>query len=314
MRALITGINGFCGRHLAQHLEGAGLRVFGLDVAHEGEPTCEQYFSADICDTERMKGILRESSPDLVFHLAAVIKSPEPGILYRNNVLGTVSLLESIVGCGLSPRVLVTSSSAVYGSGPGNKPITERSTAHPLTHYGISKVAQESVALYYFRTFKIPVFCSRAFNLIGPGQSSELACSAFAEQIARMEKQKDAREFKTGNLDSFRDFLDVRDAVRAYHVIVEKGRPGAIYNVCSGEAVSIQDCLDSLLRISTKNLITRVDPNRLQANDVPFQFGSAGKLKRHTGWKPEIPLNQSLGDLLDYWRKKISRTSKEKNT
>jgi GDP-4-dehydro-6-deoxy-D-mannose reductase len=300
-RILITGINGFVGRHLSAHLSAQGAEVFGFDLAR---PAAKNVFLGDMLDRATCQRVLSEAVPDIIFHLAGLIKSPEIDSLYRANLSATVTLFEQIIESGRHPIFVMAGSSAVYGRRAGNKPITEQVKLHPLTHYAISKAAQEMAALRYFESYGLPVVILRMFNLLGPGQSPELACSAFARQIALAEVTR-TNEIVTGNLDARRDFVDVRDAVRAFALAAEKGKPGQVYNVCFGQAVSIRKCLETMISMSSHTLMHRVNTERVQKNDVPVQVGSASKIQSVMGWQPQIPLEQSLADLLDDWRQRV---------
>ncbi|MBE0670196.1 MAG: GDP-mannose 4,6-dehydratase [Anaerolineales bacterium] len=301
-RILITGINGFVGMHLARCLTGMRHTVFGYDRrAAEDE---KNIFVGDLADHELFKNVLKECRPDFVFHLAGVIKSAQPEVFYNANLLGTVSLFDGLMRTELRPVVFLASSSAVYGSGFGGKPINERVKPHPITHYAVSKLAQEIASLRYFDAFGLPVMVVRMFNLLGPGQSPDLACSAFARQIALAEACSE-NEITIGDLRARRDFVDVRDAVRAFALLAEKGKAGHIYNVCSGHAVLMRKCLDEMLSMSPTQFKVRVDAGKIQGNDVPIQVGDASKLNRITGWRPHIKLKQSLSDLLADWRQRV---------
>ncbi|MDO8753323.1 MAG: GDP-mannose 4,6-dehydratase, partial [Anaerolineales bacterium] len=237
------------------------------------------------------------------FHLAGVIKSDSPEVFYQVNFLGTLALFDAIVDTGIRPKVVVASSSAVYGHQSG-KPISERARLHPLTDYAVSKVAQETAAMRYHESFGLPVMVVRMFNLLGPGQPADLACSSFARQIALAEVNGQT-EIVTGNLDARRDFVDVRDAVRAFELVAQKGKAGQVYNVCSGRAVAIRKCLSEMMSMSPQQLSARVDAGRVQKNDVHVQVGSHQKLHKVTGWSPKISLRQSLADLLNDWRERV---------
>lgn len=298
--ALITGISGFVGKHLQQYLTERGWHVYGFDVRSE----TKDVFIGDLTDQTAISLALTECKPDVVFHLAGVIKSEVPEIFYKVNLQGTLSLFDAIVASKYCPTVVVASSSAVYGRTSGEKPITERMQLHPVTDYAVSKAAQEIAALRYYDSYALPVMIVRMFNLLGPGQSADLACSAFARQIALAE-QNGQTEIVTGNLDARRDFVDVRDAVRAFEAIAQKGKPGQIYNVCSERGVAIKKCLSEMVSMSTRQLSARVDADRVQKNDVPVQVGSYQKLHNATGWSPKISLKQSLSDLLNDWRVRV---------
>ena len=302
IRALITGLAGFVGTHLSQYLASNGWEVAGFD---QRQSTLPMTFTGDICDQSALTSALAEAKPEVIYHLAGVLRPDRPEKFYTVHVLGTVTLFEAILEAGLKPVTLIASSSAVYGYGLGSRLITEQFKLRPVTHYAASKAAQEIVALRYFGAYNLPVVCARTFNLIGPRQSPDLACSGFARQIALAEQAKSDATILTGDLNARRDFVDVRDAVRAYEMITARGRPGQAYNVCSGKPVSIRDCLALMLGMSPLPLKTALDPSRLQENDVPLQIGSAKELQGCTGWKPEISLTQSLSDLLEDWRHRV---------
>lgn len=302
-RALITGISGFVGSHLASHLSEKGWKVAGYDLR---PPRIEcDYYSGDLSDKTAIKRAVEKSAPDVVFHLAGLLKSDLHDNFYNVHVLGTISLLDAMVALGMSPAIMIASSSAVYGPGIGRKPITERFVLRPQTHYALSKAAQEMAALRFYHVHGLPVMCVRTFNLLGPGLSLDMACSSFARQIALAEKTGKPAVISTGGLGAKRDFVDVRDAVRAYELIANKGKPGEVYNVCSGGAVAISECLAILLKQAKVPVEAVLDPERVQKNDIPVQIGSERKLNEGTGWSPRISLKQSLTDLLVDWRQKV---------
>lgn len=301
--ALITGISGFVGSHLASHLSGKGWKVAGYDL-HPPRVKCD-FYSGDLSGGTALKRALEDSAPDVVFHLAGILKSSSHEELYDVHVLGTISLLDAIVASGSSPIVIFASSSAVYGAGIGRRMITEQFNSRPQTHYALSKAAQETVAFRYHDVHGLPVICVRTFNLLGPGLSPDMACSSFARQIAIAEKSGKPAVISTGDLTAKRDFVDVRDAVRAYELIARKGKSGEVYNVCSGGAVAISECLDILLKQAKVKMEAVLDPAKVQKNDVPIQTGSAKKLNQATGWSPRIALKKSLIDLLNDWRKRV---------
>ncbi len=302
-RALITGISGFVGDHLARHLLDKGWQVSGYDL-RPPRVDCD-FYSGDLSDLPAIEAAVRKSAPEVVFHLAGILKSDSHEELYKAHVFGTISLLDALVASGQSPLVVVASSSAVYGSGKNGKMITEKSELKPHTHYALSKAAQEMVALRYFHVHGLRVIGVRTFNLLGPGLSAEMACSSFARQIALAEKSGKRSVISTGNLDAKRDFVDVRDAVRAYEMIARKGKSGEIYNVCAERADSIGECLSILLKQAEVRVEAVVDPAKIQRNDVQIQIGSAMKLKDATKWSPRISLKKSLSDLLNDWRKRV---------
>jgi GDP-4-dehydro-6-deoxy-D-mannose reductase len=302
-KAFLTGVSGFVGSHLATYLSGKGWTISGYDLR---PPRVEcNFYMGDLSDGPALKKALGDSAPDVIFHLAGILKSDAYENLYNAHVLGTISLLDALVAKGFSSKVIVASSSAVYGPGLGRKPITEGFELKPQTHYALSKAAQEMVAQRYAHVYGLPVICVRTFNLLGPGLSPEMACSSFARQIAIAENSSKAAVISTGDLGAKRDFIDVRDAVCTYAMIVEQGELGETYNVCSGRAVAINECLDILLRQAQVPVEVVLDAAKVQKNDVPIQVGSTKKLRKLIGWEPAISVEQSLIDLLNDWRQRV---------
>jgi GDP-4-dehydro-6-deoxy-D-mannose reductase len=301
-RALITGISGFVGRHLREELLRENWQVYGFDI----RPAGENVFVGDLSDRAALTRAVADCQPDAVFHLAGVIKSPDPQAYYTSNLFGALNLLDAVLQMEKRPKVVLASSSAVYGLTKSTRPVTERSPLRPITEYAVSKVAQETAALRYHYAFGLDVVIVRMFNLLGPGQSPDLACSAFARQIALAEISEKT-EIVTGSLDARRDFVDVRDAARAFALLAEKGEAGQIYNACSGRAVAIRNCLSEMMSLSKKQLTARIDAARVQKNDVSVQVGSFQKLNKVTGWDPRISQKESLADLLADWRERVRR-------
>jgi GDP-4-dehydro-6-deoxy-D-mannose reductase len=307
VKALVAGAAGFCGQHLVSHLLQAGHDVSGLDCTDRVHPGAAIY-KADIHDVAGVQAVLHTVQPDLVFHLAA-LTNPRLDYreLHRVNALGTLILLDAVRRVCPAVTIVVTSSSAVYGRGPGGAlPIGEDQPLLPANLYAVSKIAQEMVAYQQFAAHGLRVIRTRAFNLTGPGESAGFVTSAFARQIAEIETGRRPPILYVGNLDAVRDFTDVRDAVRAYRLLAEQGRPGAVYNVCSGQGTRIRQLLDDLLALAGfPGIQVQPDPDRLQPADVPIQIGDATRLLETTGWLPEIPLRQTLLDVLDHWRRRI---------
>jgi GDP-4-dehydro-6-deoxy-D-mannose reductase len=309
LRALITGALGFCGRHLAAHLDAHGYQVSGLDqVARPPLPGVTVY-AGDIRNREWLTELLGSLQPTHIYHLAA-LTAPQAGwaALQDVNVWGTGQLLESVLAAGLQPVILVAGSSAAYGAvEPGELPIAEGQPFRPRTAYAVSKIAQEMLAYSYHARCGLRLIRTRAFNVTGPGEGPDFVTSSFARQVARIEAGLQPPDLKVGNLDAVRDFVDVRDVVRAYRLLGELGKPGEVYNVCSGAGTQIRRLLDGLIALSHHHGIrVTPDPARLQPADVPVQIGSAARLLQATGWQPEIPLRQTLEDVLDFWRQHIS--------
>jgi GDP-4-dehydro-6-deoxy-D-mannose reductase len=311
--ALVTGIAGFCGSHMAELLLKTGQVVVGIEREDAGLGNLEAILDdidlrrVDVRSPEQVRRVLAEVRPDEIYHLAAVNKLPPKGgyqALYQVNVLGTINLLEAVYAEGLDCTVLIAGSSAEYGLvTPDENPVCESQPFRPVTHYAVSKVAQDLAGYRYWAAAGLKIIRTRAFNIIGPRQSPDLVGSAFARQVAQIERGLREPVIEVGNLEARRDFVDVRDVAQAYRLLVAQGTPGEVYNVCSGRARSIRSLLEELVSLSTvPGIEIRQDPTRFQAADVPIQVGDYGRLHRHTGWQPQIAFSNSLQALLDYWR------------
>ncbi len=312
MRVLITGAAGFAGGHLARLLVArGGYEVFGLRRA--GKPVLEGItaLEADLLDAEAAVRAVAEAKPDTVFHLAAQSSVSGswalPGDTIANNVLAQRNLFEAILTAGLSPVILVASSAEVYGKVPLDElPVSEGRVLRPVSPYGMSKVAQETLAERYRRTNGLKVVVTRGFNQSGPGQETQFVVSDFAKQAALIEAGKQDPVIRTGNVEARRDFTDVRDVAEAYRLVAEKGASGDVYNICSGEAHAIRDVLTAYRRMAKKPFEVREDRSRLRPNDVSAMVGDGRKLRERTGWKPVIPFERMLEDVLNYWRQRIA--------
>jgi GDP-4-dehydro-6-deoxy-D-mannose reductase len=298
MRVLMTGADGFVGRHLTEHLEASGDVVSGFDRAQ-----------VDVRDEAATRSAIRAATPDVVFHLAAqsnVARSfQDPVGTFSVNALGTVALLEAVRAEAPGARVLVSSSAEVYGTaGADELPFEEGSELRPSSPYAASKVAQEVCALQYHRSFGLDACVVRSFNMIGPGQSTAFALPAFASQLARVAGGEEP-VLRVGNLSAERDLTDVRDAVRAYRLIAAKGEPGAVYNVCTGAAVRMRDALDLLIEESGLDVRVEIDPERLRPVDIPRIVGSYARLRSGTSWSPEIALRRTLADIYAFERSRV---------
>ena len=316
-RALITGITGFAGSHLADHLLAVGgYEVYGLkrwrsrteNIRHlTGKVTL---LDGDITDAVRLREVVAEVRPDVIFHLAAQSFVPaswrEPDATLTTNVRGQVNLFEAVRAAGHPCRIQIAGSSEEYGLvGEDELPITEDTPLRPLSPYAVSKVTQDLLAWQYHRSYGLDVVRTRGFNHTGPRRGEVFVTSNFARQIAAIEAGLQEPVLRVGNLDARRDFTDVRDTVRAYRLAVEKGEAGAVYNICSGTTVSIRELLDRLLALSDAAIRVETDPARLRPSDVPVLLGSAARFHAVTGWEPEIPFDQTLRDLLDHWRARL---------
>ncbi len=312
--ALITGIAGFCGSYLAELLAGQGWRVVGLDVAADASERLRRLgldstvWQADLADAAALRRVIAHVQPAQVYHLAALTNPAAPyRALYEANVFGTIHLLEAVREAAPDAAVLIAGSSAQYGPTQAHEnPIGEAQEFRPITQYAVTKAAQDLLGGMAAAAGQ-RVIRTRSFNIIGPRQGAQFVSAAFARQIAQIEAGQQPPVIEVGNLAAVRDFVDVRDVARAYMLALAAGRPGQAYNVCSCAGRSVQSLLDGLLALSTASAI-RVHPvaERMQPADVPAQVGSHARLTADAGWRPLIPWEQTLRDLLDYWRAAVS--------
>jgi GDP-4-dehydro-6-deoxy-D-mannose reductase len=298
VRALITGASGFVGRHLIDHLEAAGDEVVGTD-RHTG---------VDVLDDAAVGQAIDDARPDALYHLAAWSDVggswSDPVTVFRANAEGTLRVLRAAGQHGVD-RVLVVGSADVYGPvGDDELPLRETAEMRPASPYAASKAAADLLALQAWLGRGLGTIRVRAFNHHGPGQSNRFVAAALAERVARNELAGDSRVV-VGNLSARRDFTDVRDVVAAYRLLVEMGRPGEAYNVCTGTAVSIADIAQRLLALAAIPMRLETDPSLSRPVDVPVLLGDNTKLRAATGWRPTIPLETTLSDMLDDARRRV---------
>jgi GDP-4-dehydro-6-deoxy-D-mannose reductase len=310
VRVLITGATGFVGRHLIQHLTHAlpGIEVHGTTLHPEAALPAMQAHQLDLRDEQAVQNLLEQAQPDSIYHLAAQA-SPRrsfeaPWETLENNIRVQLNLILACLSLNIKPRLLVISSAEVYAAFDG--PITEDTPFIPTSPYGVSKIAQDMLALQYYQSHRLPILRARPFNHIGPGQGQGFVAPDFAMQIARIEAGQQQPVLEVGNLAARRDFTDVRDVVRAYALIVERGQPGEVYNVASGSARSIQELLDTLLSHSTRQIEVRVNTARFLPIDVPVKQGDFSRLYHATGWQPAISFEQTLLDILNECRQRVN--------
>ncbi|HEX3130658.1 MAG TPA: GDP-mannose 4,6-dehydratase [Thermoanaerobaculia bacterium] len=320
MRALITGITGFAGSHLAEYLlnEHPDVEVFGTYRWRSRMDNVEHLRSrirlleADLRDYTSMHAALDKSKPDVIFHLAAQSFVPSswtaPNETLTTNVSGQTNLFEAIRALRLDPVVQIACSSEEYGLVlPDETPIKETNPLRPLSPYAVSKVAQDYLGYQYFQSYGLKVVRTRGFNHTGPRRGQVFVTSNFCSQVAAIGLGLQEPVIRVGNIEAIRDFTDVRDMVRAYWLAVTKAKPGEVYNIATGNGIRISEMLNRLIEISGLDVKIEVDPDRLRPSDVEILIGDATKFKADTGWEPRIPFEQTLNDLLDYWRQTLSR-------
>lgn len=320
MRALITGITGFAGSHLAEYLlaEHPDVEVYGTYRWRSRMDNVEHIRSkiklleADLRDYTSMHAALEKSRPDVIFHLAAQSFVPSswtaPNETLTTNVSGQTNLFEAVRALRLDPVIQIACSSEQYGLVlPGETPIKESNPLRPLSPYAVSKVAQDYLGYQYFQSYGLKVVRTRGFNHTGPRRGQVFVTSNFCSQVAAIELGLQEPVIRVGNIDAIRDFTDVRDMVRAYWLAVTKAKPGEVYNIATGDGIKIREMLERLIALGKVEVKIEVDPDRLRPSDVEILIGDASKFKADTGWEPRIPFEQTLNDLLDYWRKTLSR-------
>lgn len=317
MRIFLTGVNGFAGSHLVDELLAEGHLIFGLvhhASGHQPTPSHKNFkkIIGDIVNLKSVNQAIQQAEPELIYHLAG---QASPGRAWQDpastiiiNTAGTANILNSAVAYG-RPKVVVVTSSELYGSISSDAlPVTEDLAANPTSPYGISKLAASLLVKAYHLRFELPAIEARPFNHIGPRQSLGFVVPDFASQVAAIKLGRQKPVLDVGNLMVERDFTDVRDVVRAYHLLGMNGTPGETYLVCSGKAISIKSLLDQLLILAEVNVSIRNDPERVRSVNSPKIVGSFRKLEKHTGWRPEIELKRSLTEVLNEW---IARLSSE---
>ena len=312
MRVLVTGVGGFVGPHLGRALVAAGHEVHGSILPGEaGHPSLQGLemvrHEADVTDRAALERLLGAVRPAAVVHLAAVSFVPsaaaDPRRAYQVNVEGTVTLLAVMRATVPDGRLLFVGSSDAYGAvRPAELPVDEDVPLRPLSVYGATKAAAEIAVAQWGRSDGLDVVMARPFNHTGPGQSADFVCPALARQIVAIETGAQEPVLRVGNVDPVRDIGDVRDVARAYVALLERGSRGTVYNVCSGEGVSIAEVIALLRTHARTPMRAYSDPARRRAVEIPRIVGSHARITRDTGWRPETPLTQTLCDVLDDWR------------
>jgi GDP-4-dehydro-6-deoxy-D-mannose reductase len=314
MRALVTGISGFVGGHLAEHLLESGDRVAGLSgsgrwpegLAHLArDARIERCDLAAVAEPELSGRIARER-PEAIYHLAAQANPrasvADPRGTWALNLGGTLTLLEAVKASGVRPRVVLVGSGVCYGNpAPEHLPVRESCPLRPNNPYSASKGAADLLGVQHFLAHGTDVVMVRPFNHAGPRQSSSYVLGALARQVAEVEAGLKPR-VEVGNLDVVRDFTDVRDVARAYRLLATAGGPGEVYNLGSGRGTRLADALETLRGLAGVPIQVHVDPDRVRPVDQPFLVADASKLRAATGWEPRFSIEQTLADMLDHWR------------
>jgi GDP-4-dehydro-6-deoxy-D-mannose reductase len=333
--SVVTGALGFVGPYLVEALLRHGEAVVGLDLPRPGgalparRGTFARLDDADAADTVRFGGpagawecvlrpledgpafteLIERIRPAAIYHLAAQSSAAasfaDPRGVVLGNLAGTLSLLEAVraLPAAARPVVVVAGSAEEYGAAAGEQPCREDDPVQPTSPYAVSKAAQTLLCRQYHRAWGLPVVVARAFSHTGPGQDTRFVFPSFAAQIAAAERGERAPELAVGNLTAQRDFLDVRDVVAAYLALRERGRPGEVYNICCGRALTIRDGLEILLAAARLPLAVRQDPERMRPADVPRLVGDPAKLRRETGWEPAREFARTLRELLEIARR-----------
>lgn len=315
MRALVTGVGGFAGRHLSQHLLEQGDELVGLGRAYDCEGLSDrvQLEVADLCDASSIGAVIRDVQPEAVYHLAAQSSTrdslSDPWATISNNVLGQLNLLEALLAADVRPRVVVVGSADEYGI-PDNPsaPVPESAPLRPSTPYAVSKVGQDVLGYQYFAQYRLPIVRVRPFSHTGPGHDERFAIPSFAKQLAEIEAGLREPVLRVGNLDVERDVSDVRDMVRAYRLALIAGKPGDVYNLGHGQAISMRTIVDTLKDLCRTPVRIQVTEDRLRPTDVPRLVADTTRFRALTGWNPEIPWQNTLRDTLDYWRGRVGAT------
>ena len=316
MRIFITGIAGFVGSHLAKLLVGKKNEVFGICLGCEDTSNLAlvrrniAIYKCDITDFPKFSELVKRIKPDQIYHLAGISSAgrsfSEPLATFNTNIFGTISLLEAVSQAKLNTKILIVGSGDMYGMvNKKDLPIKESQPLNPVSPYGASKAACDILAYQYFKSYGLKTIRVRSFSHTGPGQVLGFAIPDFCSQIARIEKGLIPPRMEVGDLSIIRDLTDVRDVVGGYVLLMRYGKAGEVYNVCSGKGYKLKDVLDKLLRFSSKKIKIVQDKNKKRKADISILIGDNSKMKKETGWKPRISLEETLEDTLGYWRRKI---------
>lgn len=312
MKALIIGAGGFVGPYLIDAIhENLHSEVVATKLPHEEvKSDGARVENLDILDAEAVEKFFKEERPDYIFHLAAqssvALSWKRPDLTVNINIKGALNILDAVRKLDYSPRILIIGSGEEYGYiEDGNVPISEDSNLHPGNIYAVTKACQNMMATIYANAYDLKIVMVRAFNHVGPKQLPAFVVSDFCKQVVSVEKGLQEPVMKVGNLTARRDFTDVRDVVRAYTLLIQFGRSGETYNVGSGHAITIESILHKIISQSDAEIRIEIDPEKLRPVDVPIIEADIKKLYDATGWAPEIPLEKTINDTLEYWRNEL---------
>jgi len=310
-KGLVIGAAGFVGNYLIEEMYANGMEVYATKLSHEQlENPHAKIYDLDIMDKDAVVALLFEVRPDYIFHLAAQSSVgyawKNPGLTVDVNIKGSLNVMDAIRELFYKPRVLLIGSGEEYGHiKPGETPIAEDNRLRPGNLYAATKACQNMIGNIYSKAYDMELMMVRAFNHIGPGQAPAFVVSDFCKQVAEIEKGLREPVMMVGNLAARRDFTDVRDVVKAYVKLVQAGLSGETYNVGSGNAQEIRQILDTIISMSDAKISVEIDPNKIRPVDVPIIEADITKINELTGWKPEISIEQTIRETLDYWRERV---------
>jgi len=310
VRVFISGATGFVGHHLIDFLSSSEYTIYGTSYPHHPPPAEKNIVFLDIRKEKEVFRVIEKTKPHWIFHFAAISNVRHSWEMRKEtletNLMGTFYFFEAVRKFCPESRILFISSSDIYGGMTSEEePLREEGSFHVLSPYSFSKVSGELLSRFYSQVEELDIVIARPFPHTGPGQSPDFVCSDWARQIAQIEENLSQPVIKVGNIEVKRDFSDVRDVVRAYFLLMKKGKRGEVYNICSEKAVSLKNILAVFLSNSSSGISVEADPKKFRKADIPVLVGSSQKLRKDTEWKPEIPLEKTLLDLLEYWRKRM---------
>jgi len=313
MKYLITGCHGFVGKYMIDYIKNgeSDSEIFGLDIIDKPDDllNLSQYYKVNLLEKDKIQEILSAIQPDYIIHLASFSSVgyswnfPKESFINNTNIF--LNLIETIRTLIPKCKILSIGSSEEYGNvSNDNIPITESCPLNPISPYAVARVSQEHLSMVYFKGYNINIVCTRSFNHIGPGQSDKFVISSIIKKMCEI-KKFNKNELWVGNIDIIRDFLDVRDVVRAYYLLLKNGKSGEVYNICSGKGYSIRQIIDFVKEILNINFEIKVDPNILRPTENKIVIGSNEKINKEIGWIPTYNIETTLNDVITYWYNNI---------